>query len=167
GRVRIPGLGSSSSQGDLRFTEVLRDMGCRVEIAARTTVVTGPERLRGVDVDMNAFSDTMITLCAIAPFAQGPTTIKNVAHTRLQETDRLRAVETELNRLGIKTQTTPSSIRIIPGKIRPAVIRTYGDHRMAMAFTITGLVTPGIGIGDPGCVSKTFPGYFGALETLR
>ena len=167
GRVRIPGLGSSSSQGDLRFTEVLRDMGCRVEIAAHATEVTGPERLRGVDVDMNAFSDTMITLCAIAPFAQGPTTIKNIAHTRLQETDRLRAVETELNRLGIKTQTTPSSIRIIPGKIRPAVIRTYGDHRMAMAFTITGLVTPGIGIGDPGCVSKTFPGYFGALETLR
>jgi 3-phosphoshikimate 1-carboxyvinyltransferase len=167
GRVRIPGLGSSSPQGDLRFAEVLRDMGCRVEIAAHTTEVTGPDRLQGVEVDMNAFSDTMITLSAIAPFAQGPTTIKNVAHTRLQETDRLRAVETELNRLGIRTQTTLSSIRIIPGKIRPGVVQTYGDHRMAMAFAITGLVASGIRLGDPGCVSKTFPGYFGALESLR
>jgi 3-phosphoshikimate 1-carboxyvinyltransferase len=167
GRVRIPGLGSSSPQGDLRFAEVLRDMGCRVEIAAHTTEVTGPDRLQGVEVDMNAFSDTMITLSAIAPFAQGPTTIKNVAHTRLQETDRLRAVETELNRLGICTQTTLSSIRIIPGKIRPGVVQTYGDHRMAMAFAITGLVASGIRLGDPECVSKTFPGYFGALESLR
>jgi 3-phosphoshikimate 1-carboxyvinyltransferase len=167
GRVRIPGLGSSSPQGDLRFAEVLRDMGCRVEITAHTTEVTGPDRLQGVEVDMNALSDTMITLSAIAPFAQGPTTIKNVAHTRLQETDRLRAVETELNRLGIKTQTTSSSIRIIPGKLRSGVVRTYGDHRMAMAFAITGLVASGIRIGDPGCVSKTFPGYFGALESLR
>jgi 3-phosphoshikimate 1-carboxyvinyltransferase len=166
GRVRIPGLGSSSPQGDLRFAEVLRDMGCRVEITASATQVTGPDRLRGVEVDMNAFSDTMITLSAIAPFAQDPTTIKNVAHTRLQETDRLRAVQTELNRLGIKTRTTPSSIRIIPGKIRPGVVRTYGDHRMAMAFAVTGLVAPGIAIGDPGCVSKTFPGYFGALRSL-
>jgi 3-phosphoshikimate 1-carboxyvinyltransferase len=167
GRVRIPGLGSSSPQGDLRFAEVLRDMGCRVEIAAHTTEVTGPDRLQGVEVDMNAFSDTMITLSAIAPFAQGPTTIKNVAHTRLQETDRLRAVETELNRLGICTQTTLSSIRIIPGKIRPGVVQTYGDHRMAMAFAITGLVASGIRLGDPECVSKTFPGYFGTLEALR
>jgi 3-phosphoshikimate 1-carboxyvinyltransferase len=165
--VRIPGLGSSSPQGDLRFAEVLRDMGCRVEIAAHTTEVTGPDRLQGVEVDMNAFSDTMITLSAIAPFAQGPTTIKNVAHTRLQETDRLRAVETELNRLGICTQTTLSSIRIIPGKIRPGVVQTYGDHRMAMAFAITGLVASGIRLGDPECVSKTFPGYFGTLESLR
>ena len=167
GRVRIPKLGSSSPQGDLRFAEVLREMGCRVEMAASTTEVTGPDHLRGVEVDMNAFSDTMITLSAIAPFATSPTTIKNVAHTRLQETDRLRAVETELNRLGIKTQTNPSSIRIIPGKIRPGVVRTYGDHRMAMAFAVTGLVAPGISIGDPGCVSKTFPGYFGALQSLR
>jgi 3-phosphoshikimate 1-carboxyvinyltransferase len=167
GRVRIPGLGSSSPQGDLRFAEVLGDMGCRVEVASHSVEVKGPERLRGVEVDMNAFSDTMITLSAIAPFATSPTTIMNVAHTRLQETDRLRAVETELNRLGVKTQTTPSSICIIPGKVRPGVVRTYGDHRMAMAFAVTGLVASGIAIGDPGCVSKTFPGYFGALESLR
>jgi 3-phosphoshikimate 1-carboxyvinyltransferase len=167
GRVRIPGLGASSPQGDLRFAGVLRDMGCRVEIASDFVEVQGPDHLRGVEVDMNAFSDTMITLSAIAPFAEGPTTIKNVGHTRLQESDRLSAVATELTRLGVKTQTTPSFIRIIPNKIRPGVVRTYGDHRMAMAFAITGLVASGIRIRDPGCVTKTFPGYFGALESLR
>jgi len=167
GRVRIPGLGSSSPQGDLRFARVLRNMGCRVEITSDFIEVQGPDRLRGVEVDMNAFSDTMITLSAIAPFAKTPTTIKNVAHIRLQETDRLRAVATELNRLGIRTQTNPSSIRIIPGQIQSGVVRTYGDHRMAMAFAVTGLVSSGIRIKDPGCVTKTFPGYFGALESLR
>jgi 3-phosphoshikimate 1-carboxyvinyltransferase len=167
GRVRIPGLGSSSPQGDLRFAGVLRDMGCRVEIAPHSIEVIGPDRLQGIEVDMNAFSDTMITLAAISPFATSPTTIKNVGHTRLQETDRLSAVATELNRLGVKTHTTASSIRIIPNVVRPGVIRTYGDHRMAMAFAITGLVASGIRIGDPGCVAKTFPGYFGALESLR
>jgi 3-phosphoshikimate 1-carboxyvinyltransferase len=167
GRVKIPGLGSASTQGDLRFAGVLRDMGCRVEITQDHVEVQGPDRLRGVEVDMNAFSDTMITLSAIAPFATGPTTIKNIAHTRLQETDRLSAVATELSRLGIKTQTTPSSIHIIPSPIRPAAIETYGDHRMAMAFAVTGLVVPGVRIRDPGCVTKTFPGYFGLLESLR
>jgi 3-phosphoshikimate 1-carboxyvinyltransferase len=167
GRVRIPGLGASSPQGDLRFAGVLRDMGCRVEIASDFVEVQGPDHLRGVEVDMNAFSDTMITLSAIAPFAEGPTTIKNVGHTRLQESDRLSAVASELTRLGVKTQTTSSSIRIIPKNIRSGVVRTYGDHRMAMAFAITGLVASGIRIRDPGCVTKTFPGYFGALESLR
>lgn len=167
GRVRIPGLGSGSPQGDLRFAEVLRQMGCEVEIARDSVEVKGPDRLRGVEVDMNAFSDTMITLSAIAPFADGPTTILNVGHTRLQETDRISAVATELRRLGVTVDDAPSSIRIIPQKIRPAVVETYGDHRIAMAFAVTGLVTSGISIRDPGCVTKTFPDYFERLESLR
>jgi 3-phosphoshikimate 1-carboxyvinyltransferase len=167
GRVSIPGLGSSSPQGDLRFAGVLHDMGCRVEITPDFIEVQGPDYLQGVEVDMNAFSDTMITLSAIAPFATTPTTIKNVAHTRLQETDRLSAVATELSRLGIKTQITPSSIRIIPDQVQSGVVRTYGDHRIAMAFAVTGLVASGIRIENPVCVTKTFPGFFGALESLR
>jgi 3-phosphoshikimate 1-carboxyvinyltransferase len=167
GRVTIPGLGSSSPQGDLRFAGVLGEMGCGVEIAPDYIEVQGPPRLRGVEVDMNAFSDTMMTLSAIAPFAEGPTTINNVAHTRLQETDRLSAVATELGRLGIETLTTSSSIRIIPTTVQPGVVRTYGDHRIAMAFAVTGLVASGVRIRDPGCVTKTFPDYFGRLESLR
>jgi 3-phosphoshikimate 1-carboxyvinyltransferase len=167
GRVEIPGLGSTSTQGDLRFAEVLQQMGCDLEITPTSIEIQGPERLRGVDVDMNAFSDTMMTLAAIAPFAEGPTTIRNVAHTRLQETDRLSAVATELGRLGVPTYQTPSSIRIIPRVPRPAAVRTYGDHRMAMAFAVTGLVASGIAIQDPGCVNKTFPDFFGRLRELR
>jgi 3-phosphoshikimate 1-carboxyvinyltransferase len=167
GHVKIPGLGSGSPQGDLRFAGVLREMGCEVEVSGDSVEVRGPERLRGVEVDMNAFSDTMITLSAIAPFADGPTTIKNVAHTRLQETDRLSAVATELRRLGAEVEETPSSIRIIPKTVRPSVLETYGDHRIAMAFAVTGLVGPGIRIREPGCVTKTFPDYFRRLESLR
>ena len=167
GRVKIPGLGSASPQGDLRFAEVLQTMGCDVEITEASIEVLGPRRLRGVDVDMNAFSDTMMTLAAIAPFAEGPTTITNVAHTRLQETDRLSAVATALHRLGLTTHQTSSSIRIIPQTPRSALVRTYGDHRMAMAFAVTGLVARGIRIEDPGCVTKTFPDFFRRLEELR
>src|SRR5215212_6717679 len=167
GRVKIPGLGSASPQGDLRFAEVLQDMGCEVELTPNSIEVRGPDRLRGVDVDMNAFSDTMMTLAAIAPFADSPTTITNVAHTRLQETDRLSAIATELGRLGLTTRQTLSSIRIIPQTPRPAVVQTYGDHRVAMAFAVVGLLAPGIKIRGPGCVSKTFPDYFSRLGELR
>jgi 3-phosphoshikimate 1-carboxyvinyltransferase len=167
GRVLIPGLGSTSTQGDLRFAQVLQQMGCDLHLTPDSIEIHGPHRLRGVDVDMNAFSDTMMTLAAIAPFATGPTTIRNVAHTRLQETDRLSAVATELTRLGVPAHQTRSSIRIIPQAPRPAVVRTHGDHRMAMAFAITGLMVSGITIQDPGCVSKTFPDFFGRLGELR
>jgi 3-phosphoshikimate 1-carboxyvinyltransferase len=167
GRVKIPGLGSSSSQGDLRFAGVLQDMGCGVRLTPDSIEVKGPLRLQGIDVDMNAFSDTMMTLAAIAPFAEGPTTITNVAHTRLQETDRISAVVNELGRLGITTHQTPSSIRIIPRTPRPATVQTYGDHRMAMAFAVMGLVVAGIRIQAPGCVTKTFPNFFEWLGELR
>jgi len=167
GRVRIPGLGARSSQGDMRFADVLGEMGCEVEVGEDRVEVRGPERLRGVEVDMNAFSDTMMTLAAIAPFASTPTVIKNVEHTRYQETDRVSAVATELRRLGISVEEGRDLLRITPGTIRPAVVETYGDHRMAMAFAVTALVAPGVRIRNPGCVTKTFPDYFERLESLR
>ena len=167
GRIRIPGLGDGSSQGDLRFAQVLGQMGCEVEITPNHVEVRGPEQLRGVDVDMGAFSDTMITLSAIAPFAESPTTIRNVGHTRHQETDRITAVATELKRLDVGVEETTNSLSITPGSVRPAAVHTYGDHRMAMAFAITGLVAPGIRIQNPGCVTKTFPDYFQQLGALR
>jgi 3-phosphoshikimate 1-carboxyvinyltransferase len=142
-------------------------MGCRVKLGPDSVEVRGPERLRGVEVDMNEFSDTMMTLAAIAPFADGPTTITNVEHTRHQETDRISAVTTELNRLGIKARESQSGICIIPQTLRPGLVRTYDDHRMAMAFALIGLVSPGIRIQDPGCVTKTFPDYFQRLAGLR
>lgn len=167
GRVRIPGLGAGSPQGDLRFAGVLRKMGCEVELGSDFIELRGPGILRGVDVDMGAFSDTMITLSAIAPFASSPTTIRNVGHTRHQETDRIAAIATELGRHGVRVEEAPDSLRITPGPVSPAAVRTYGDHRMAMAFAITGLAAPGIRIREPGCVTKTFPDYFQRLDALR
>jgi 3-phosphoshikimate 1-carboxyvinyltransferase len=169
GRVRVRGLGSGSSQGDLRFAGVLERMGCAVELGRDYVEVRGPARLRGAKVDMGSFSDTMMTLAAIAPFASSPTTITNVGHTRHQETDRISAVVAELSRLGVGVEEWTGGLRVLPGPLRPGVVQTYGDHRMAMAFAVAGLAAqrPTVTIADPGCVTKTFPGYFRALDGLR
>lgn len=167
GRVRVLGLGSNSTQGDMRFLEVLREMGCEVEVDEEYAEVRGPEKLRGVEVDMNDFSDTFITLAAIAPFAEGPTTIKNVEHTRRQETDRISAVASELSRLGVEVGEKRDGLRISPGEVRPARVETHDDHRIAMAFALVGLKVPGIKIKNPACVTKTMPDYFERLELLR
>ena len=168
GGITVPGLGEDCSQGDLRFVEVLEKMGCGVKIGPDSTAVRGPERLRGVNADMNEISDTFITLAAIAPFASTPTTITGIAHTRHQETDRVHAVATELRRLGVQAEEQKDSLRIIPPRrISPATIRTYEDHRIAMGFALTGLVEEGVRISDPGCVAKTFPDYFERLSALR
>ncbi len=168
GRVRVDGLRPGSLQGDTGFVTVLEAMGCRVERGADWIAVTGPAdgRLAGIDADLNAMSDMALTLAAIAPFAAGPVRIRGIGHTRVQETDRVRAVATELERLGVTVAEEEAGLVITPGPLRPATVRTYGDHRMAMAFSVPGLRVAGIAIADPGCVRKTFPGFFAALEAL-
>jgi 3-phosphoshikimate 1-carboxyvinyltransferase len=167
GRVRIPGLAAGASQGDLRLLDVLERMGCEVVRAEGGIEVKGPPQLRGVDVDLNSFSDMAQTMAAIAPFAAGRTTLRNIEHVRLQETDRLAAMAAELRRLGQEVEETRDGLRIQPRPLRPATIETYGDHRMAMAFSLVGLRQSGIRIADPGCVSKTFPDFFTRLQELR
>ncbi len=167
GHVRVNGLGNASLQGDVRFVDVLEQMGATVQRGDDFLDVRGGRELDGVDVDMNLISDTMPTLAAIAPFARRPVTIRNVAHVRLQESDRLRAVATELRRLGVRVHELDDGLTIEPSVVRPAVVQTYDDHRIAMSFALVGLRVPGIDIHDPGCVSKTFPDYFARLEELR
>jgi 3-phosphoshikimate 1-carboxyvinyltransferase len=162
----VPGLGRDSAQGDARFADVLERMGCAVERGEDFIEVRGPERLRGVDVDLNAMSDMALTLAAIAPFAEGPTRIRNVAHIRGQESDRLAALATELGRLGVRVRAFDDGLEITPDPLRPATVRTYDDHRIAMAFAVAGLRASGIVIADPGCVSKTFPDFFERLNWL-
>src|SRR5690606_6880853 len=135
------------------------EMGCDVIWDDNAITVTG-RPLRGVDVDMNAISDTAQTLAAVAPFADGPTRIRNVAHMRHKETDRVHAVVTELRRLGLQVQEFEDGMTITPGPMTPATIHTYDDHRMAMGFALVGLKQPGIRIADPGCTAKTYPHYF-------
>lgn len=167
GHVRVNGLGRASLQGDVRFVDVLEQMGATVQRGDDFLDVRGGRELDGVDVDMNLISDTMPTLAAIAPFARRPVTIRNVAHVRLQESDRLHAVATELQRLGVRVRELDDGLTIEPSAVRPAVVQTYDDHRIAMSFALVGLRVPGIDIHDPGCVSKTFPDYFARLEDLR
>ena len=167
GRVRVEGLGYASLQGDVRFVDVLEQMGAVVVRGDHFLEVRGGAQLDGIAVDMNSISDTVPTLAALAPFARRPVTIRNVAHVRLQESDRLHAVATELQRLGVPVYEREDGLCIEPSAIRPAVVETYDDHRLAMSFALIGLRVPGIGIRDPECVRKTFPEYFARLEALR
>ncbi len=166
GRVRVLGLSATSLQGDAGIVDLFERMGCTVERAGAYLEVRGGKMLRGLDVDLSALSDQTMTLAAVAPFASGPTRIRGVAHIRHQESDRLAATAAELRRLGQDVEEFEDGLRIIPKPVRPAVVETYGDHRIAMAFAITGLRAPGVGIGDPECVTKTFPDFFQRLEGL-
>jgi 3-phosphoshikimate 1-carboxyvinyltransferase len=173
GRVRIHGIGGGALlQGDWAFADVLARMGCRVTRGGDFLEVAGTGTLSGVSLDMNAISDTVMTLAAVAPFADGPTVIENVAHIRHKETDRIAAVAAELRRLGVRVDERADGLTIHPiasdEAILPATVRTYDDHRMAMAFALVGLRARGGGvrIADPGCVSKTFPDYFARLAGL-
>jgi 3-phosphoshikimate 1-carboxyvinyltransferase len=164
GRVRVHHLGRGSAQGDVAFLDVLEQMGCVVERGADFLEVRGPERLAGVDVDMNAISDTVPTLAAIAPLATSPVRIRNVEHIRHKETDRITAVVTELRKLGCRVEEQRDGLIVSGGTLRGGLIRTYDDHRMAMSFAILGTRVPGIRIDDPGCVAKTFPDFFDRLD---
>ncbi len=165
GQVRVEGLARASLQGDVGFCRCLERMGCRVDYGDDSiTVAGGP--LRGIDVDMNAISDTVQTLSAVALFAHGPTTIRGVEHIRHKETDRLAALAAELSKLGAHVEQRDDGLRIVPGRPRGAVIETYDDHRMAMSLAIVGLVRPGVVIRDPGCTAKTYPRFFDDLDRL-
>jgi 3-phosphoshikimate 1-carboxyvinyltransferase len=166
GRVTVSGLGRQSLQGDVRFVDVLEQMGCRVEECEAGITVHG-KPLRGVDVDMNDISDTVMTLGAVACFAAGPTTIRNVGHIRHKETDRIAALATELRKLGAEVEERADGLTIIPRPLTGCPVDTYNDHRMAMSLALIGLKVPGVVIKNPGCVAKTYPGFWGDLEKLR
>jgi 3-phosphoshikimate 1-carboxyvinyltransferase len=152
-------------QGDVAFVDCLARMGCRVSEGADRITVTGGS-LAGIEVDMNAISDTVQTLAAVALFAKGPTTVRGVAHIRHKETDRIAALATELRKLGADVQEYADGLRIEPRPLAPAEIATYHDHRMAMSLALVGLRSPGVVILDPGCTAKTYPRFFDDLAAI-
>jgi 3-phosphoshikimate 1-carboxyvinyltransferase len=166
GEITVDVLSAASLQGDVAFVDCLEQMGCEVRRDADSITVVGPpphSPLRGIDVDMNAISDTVQTIAVVALFAAGETTIRNVGHIRHKETDRLAALATELRKFGATVDERNDGLTIAPGSLRPATIDTYHDHRMAMSFALVGLRQPGVRINDPGCTAKTYPGYFDDL----
>lgn len=165
--VQVLHVGKDSMQGDLAFLDVLVRMGCSLQENGEGLILLPPAdgRLAGVAADLSACSDQAITLAAIAPFAEGPTTLSGIGHIRYQECDRLGAIVTELGRMGIRCESTDSSITVYPGMPKPCTVQTYEDHRMAMGFTLTGLRAPGILIDNPGCCRKTFEEYYQVLES--
>ncbi len=159
GSVTVADLTPHSLQGDVRFVELLAAMGCRVEVCpAGITVHGGP--LRGIDADMNAISDTVMTLAAVACCAEGPTRIRNVAHIRHKETDRISALANELRKIGPVVDEHPDGLTIYPRPLHAATLETYNDHRMAMSLALIGLRVPGIVLRNPGCVAKTYPQFW-------
>jgi 3-phosphoshikimate 1-carboxyvinyltransferase len=168
GRVRVPGLGESSLQGDLGFVRLLERMGATVVVDGDGTTVSGTGELSGIDVDMADLSDTVPTLAVVAAFAGSPTRIRGVGFIRHKESDRIGNVVRELRRAGVHAEEHDDGMTVDPtrGAPRGARIDTYDDHRMAMAFSLLGLRAPGIEIADPACVNKTYPGYWRDLAGL-
>ena len=141
-------------------------MGCSVEYGDSHICVTGG-KLNGIDIDMNAISDTVQTLSAVALFAEGPTRIRGVAHNRHKETDRIGDLARELRKFGATVLEHEDGLAITPPATpTSAIIETYDDHRMAMSLALPGLRIPGVVIRDPGCSSKTYPNYFEDLRAL-
>jgi 3-phosphoshikimate 1-carboxyvinyltransferase len=168
GSVRVDNISRQSRQGDLAFIDILQAMGCTVTENGNSVTVTGSNELHGMDVNLSNIPDTAQTLAVVAPFATSPTRIRGIASARFKETDRIRATCTELTRLGVRVEEHDDGLTVYPCRnFKPATIRTYHDHRMAMAFALIGLRIPGITIADPGCVSKTFPKFFDVLSGLE
>ena len=168
GKALVKNVTCDCMQGDLQFLNVLAQMGCTITETAQGIVVCGAEggRLKGITVDMKEFSDQTMTLAAIAPFAEEDVRIENVGHIRLQESDRIHAIATELSRLGVTCKEEKDALTIQPKMPNAGIVQTYDDHRMAMAFALIGLRVQGIEIANPMCCRKTFEEYFDVLETL-
>jgi 3-phosphoshikimate 1-carboxyvinyltransferase len=175
GSIFIPDLSAPAGglQGDTRFLDVLGRVGAGVA-AGGGGIGVSPARGRGIDEDFSSFSDTFLTLAALAPLLEGPTRIRGIAHTRKQETDRVAGMANELRRLGQRVIETEDALEIYPQPLRPGeTIETYGDHRFAMSFGLLGCHnlhrdgSPWLTIRNPACCAKTFPNFFELLESVR
>ena len=172
GPVRVSGVGRESVQGDVRFADALVQMGGRIEMGAdwieSSRAQTGNKLLRAIDLDCNHIPDAAMTLAVMALFAEGASTLRNIASWRLKETDRLAAMSNELRKLGAHVEEGNDYLRITPpenGLKTNVAIDTYDDHRMAMCFSLV-VFGASIRINDPGCVSKTFPDFFEQFQRI-
>jgi 3-phosphoshikimate 1-carboxyvinyltransferase len=167
GPVRVEGVGRASIQGDVRFCEVLEAMGAKVALGEDWIEASGRAPLRAFDLDLNHIPDAAMTAAALALFADGACTVRNIASWRVKETDRIAAMAAELGKLGAGVEAGADFIRVSPRKLRSGVaLDTYDDHRMAMSLSLASLGGVEVRINDPECVGKTFPGYFAAFRSI-
>ena len=169
GPVRVEGVGRNSVQGDVRFVEVLERMGAEISLLEDAIEVKNEKRkLRAVDMDMNHIPDAAMTAAVLALFADGPSTIRNVASWRVKETDRLAAMAAELRKLGATVDEGADFLKVTPPATLKSdvLINTYDDHRMAMSFSLVALAGVPVRINDPGCVAKTFPQFFDEFKKI-
>jgi 3-phosphoshikimate 1-carboxyvinyltransferase len=170
GPVRVEGVGRNSIQGDVRFAEALARMGAEIGFGPNwieSRLACG-SKLQAIDLDCNHIPDAAMTLAVLALFADGVSTLRNIASWRVKETDRIAAMATELRKVGAAVEEGADFIRVTPpARLIPnAVIDTYDDHRMAMCFSLVSLGGVPIRINDPKCVAKTFPGYFDVFSSI-
>ncbi|HET7199268.1 MAG TPA: 3-phosphoshikimate 1-carboxyvinyltransferase [Burkholderiales bacterium] len=167
GPVRVEGVGRSSIQGDVRFAEVLENMGAKISMGENWIEASGRGKLKAIDADLNHIPDAAMTAAVAAVFAEGASTLRNIANWRVKETDRIAAMASELRKLGAAVEEGADFLRVTPpAKLKAATIDTYDDHRMAMSFSLAALGGVRVRINDPECVGKTFPGYFDALAGI-
>jgi len=169
GEVTTCPLSRQSRQGDLRLLEVLEGMGCRIAWERDGVTVSGPDRLRAVQLDMNAMPDMVPTVAVLAAFAEGRSEIRNVAHLRVKESDRLHALATELGKFAVPVEEDPDGLAIQGGAVRSprSSIAVYDDHRIAMAFALMGLGVEGVAIEGAEAVAKSFPTFWEVFEGLE
>ncbi len=169
GPVRVEGVGKASIQGDVKFADTLAQMGAKIEMGDNWIEASGSGKLKAIDVDLNHIPDAAMTIAVAALFADGTTTIRNIASWRVKETDRIAAMAAELRKVGAVVEEGPDYIRVTPpaSHLTPqAAIDTYDDHRMAMCFSLVALGGVPVRINDPGCTAKTFPTYFDEFGKL-
>jgi 3-phosphoshikimate 1-carboxyvinyltransferase len=176
GPVRVEGVGRASAQGDVRFTEVLEQLGARIEMGDDWIECSGRPPFKAFDLDMSAIPDAAMTAAVLALFTEGgPCTLRRIASWRVKETDRITAMANELKKFGARVQEGADFLRIFPpldmltrrpSTVAPVSIDTYDDHRMAMCFSLSCFGPRPVRINDPGCVSKTFPNYFAEFARL-
>ncbi len=166
GHIEIGRFFTSAIQGDLGFIHVLKEMGCKAKHESMYIEVKGPRKLKAIDVNLSQMPDTVPTLAFLAAFAEGTTTITGIANLRYKECDRISALEEELGKMQIKTESTPGTLIIYGGKPKAATLDSHGDHRFEMIEVVAGLAVPGIKIENAGQVSKSFPNFYDLIEKL-
>ena len=166
GKARICNLNPGSLQADMLFISLLRQMGAQIGYGENHVEVSGAGRLTGIEADMSDFPDSVPLLAAIAPFGSFPTMIRNVPHLRHKESDRIQAIQQELERCGVKVESGPDWLQVYPSEVRGTSVRSHNDHRIAMSMAVLGLRAGGVTIEGAECVAKSFPEFFDYLERI-